>query len=153
MGTKTTYHVTSGKDASPCFCCCSVAKLYLVLCDLMGRSTPGFSVLYYLLELLKLMSIELVMLSNHLFLCCPLLLPSIFPRIRIFSNELAVHIRWPKNWTSSFRTGLPMNIQCWFPLGFTGLILLNSKGFSRVFSSTAIGKHRFFSAQSSLWLT
>ena len=48
---------------------------------------------------------------------------------------------------------LPMNIQCWFPLGFTGLISLNSKGFSRVFSSTTIGKHRYFSAQSSLWLT
>ena len=54
-------------------------------------------------SLLKLMSIELVTLSNHFFLCCPLLLlPSIFPRIRIFSNELAVHSRWPKNWTFSF---------------------------------------------------
>ena len=53
--------------------------------------------------LLKLMFIELVMPSNHLILCCPLLLPpSIFPSIRIFSNELVLHIRWPKYWSSSF---------------------------------------------------
>ena len=53
-------------------------------------------------SLLKLMSIESVTLSNHFFLYCPLLLPSIFSRIRIFSNELAVHIRWPKYWSFSF---------------------------------------------------
>ena len=54
-------------------------------------------------SLLRLMSIESVMLSNHLTLCHPLLLlPSIFPRIRVFSNELALHLRWPKNWTFSF---------------------------------------------------
>ena len=54
-------------------------------------------------SLLKLMSIELVMLSNHLILCCPLLfLPSIFPSIRVFSNESALHIRWPKYWSFSF---------------------------------------------------
>ena len=54
-------------------------------------------------SLLKLMSIELVMRSNHLILCCPLLLlPSIFPRIRVFSNEPALHIRWPKYWSFSF---------------------------------------------------
>ena len=53
-------------------------------------------------NLLKLISIELVMPSNHLILCCPLLLPSIFPRIRVFSNESALHIRWPKYWSFSF---------------------------------------------------
>ena len=54
-------------------------------------------------SLLKLMSIELVMPSNHLILCCPLLLiPSVFPSIRVFSNELVLHIRWPKNWSFSF---------------------------------------------------
>ena len=54
-------------------------------------------------SLLKLMSIELVMPSNHLILCHPLLLlPSIFPSIKVFSNELALHIRWPKNWNFSF---------------------------------------------------
>ena len=54
-------------------------------------------------SLLKLMSIELVMPSNHLILCCPLLLlPSIFPSIRVFSNEPGLHIRWPKDWSFSF---------------------------------------------------
>ena len=53
-------------------------------------------------SLLKLMSIELMMPSNHLILCCPLLLPSIFPRIRVFSSESAVCIRWPKYWSFSF---------------------------------------------------
>ena len=68
--------------------------------------------------LLKLMSIELVMPSNHLILCCPLLLlPSIFPRIRVFSNESALRIRWVKYWSFSFRSVLPMNIQDWLPLG------------------------------------
>ena len=63
----------------------------------MDCSMPGFPLLHYLLELLKLMSIESAMPSNHLILCCPLLLlPSIFPNIRIFSNELALPIRWPK---------------------------------------------------------
>ena len=58
-------------------------------------------------SLLKLMSIELVMPSNHLLLCCPLLFwPSIFPSIRVFSNELALHIRWPKYWTFSFSINL-----------------------------------------------
>ena len=52
--------------------------------------------------LLKLMSIKLVMPSNHLILCCPLLLPSIFPSIRVFSNELVLYIRWPKYWGFSF---------------------------------------------------
>ena len=53
-------------------------------------------------SLLKLMSIQSVMPSNHLILCCPLLLPSIFPSIRLFSNESVLRIRWPKNWSFSF---------------------------------------------------
>jgi len=65
----------------------------------MDCSTPGFPVLNHL----TLMSIELKVPSNHLILCCPLLLlPSSFPRIRVFSNELACHIRWPKYWSFSF---------------------------------------------------
>ena len=69
----------------------------------MDCSTPGFSVLHYLLEVVQFMSIELVMLSKHLFLCRPLLLPpSIFPSIRVFSSELILHIRWPKYWSFSF---------------------------------------------------
>ena len=66
-------------------------------------STPGLPVHHQLLELLKLMFIESVMPSNHLIPCCPLLLlPSIFPSIRIFSNESVLCIRWPKDWNFSF---------------------------------------------------
>ena len=75
----------------------------MTLCNPMDYSMPGFSVLHYLLELAQLMSFELVMPSNHLVLCCPLLLqPAIFPRIKIVSNESALHIRWPKYWSFSF---------------------------------------------------
>ena len=70
-------------------------------------------------SLLKLMSIKLVMPSNNLILCCSLLLlPSIFPSIRVFSSESVLHIRWPKYWSFSFSIGPSKNIQEWFPLGF-----------------------------------
>ena len=69
----------------------------------------GFPFLPYLLELLKLMSIESVMPSNHLILCHPLLLPSIFPSIRISSSELFLCIRWPKYWNFSFSIS-PFNV-------------------------------------------
>ena len=85
-------------------CChCSVAQSYLTLCNPMDCSTPSFPVLQYLRSLLKLMSIESVMPSNHLILHRSLLLlPSICPSIRVFSNESALHIRWPKYWSFSF---------------------------------------------------
>ena len=87
------------------FCCCLVAKLCPTLCNPINCSMPGFPVLHYLPEIvLKLMSIESVMPSNYLILCCPLLLlPSIF-LIRVFSNELALCIKWPKYWSFSFST-------------------------------------------------
>ena len=66
--------------------------------------------------------------SNSLILCHPLLLPSVFPGIRIFFDELALHIRWPKYWSSASGSVLPVNIQDWFPLWLTGLISLQSKG-------------------------
>ena len=81
---------------------CSVAKSCLTLCDPMDYSTPGFPVLHYLLgNLLRFISIELVMLSNHLILCRSLLLPLVFPSMRVFSSDLALHIRWPKYWSFS----------------------------------------------------
>ena len=81
----------------------SVPHSCLTLCDPMDCSTPGFPVHHQLLEFTQLMSIESVMQSNHLILCHPLLLlPSIFPSIRVFSNELVLHIRWPKYWSFSF---------------------------------------------------
>ena len=90
----------------------------------------------------KLMSIESVMPSIHLILCSPLLLlPSIFPSIRIFSNESVFCIRWPKYWSFSFSSALPMSIQGSFRLGWTGWIFLQSKGLSRVFSNTTVQKH------------
>ena len=84
------------------FCCsCSVAKLCLALCDPMDCSTLGSSSISW--SLLKLTSIESVMPSYHLILCHPLLLlPSIFPRIRVFSNESTLCIRWPQYWSFSF---------------------------------------------------
>ena len=95
------------------------------------------------LSLLKLMYIELVVPSSHLTLCHPLLLlPSISPSIRVFSNKSVLCIRWPKFW--SFSLSISMNIQDWFPLGLTVWISLQSKGFSRVFSNTTIQKHQFF---------
>ena len=98
---------------------------------------------------LKLMSIELVMPSNHLIICRPLvLLPSIFPSIRVFSSESALHIRWPEYW--SLASVLPMDIQGRFPLGLTGLISLQSQGLSGVFSNTTVEKHQFFGTEPSL---
>ena len=68
-------------------------------------------------SLLKLLSTESVMLSNHLIVCHPLLLTSIFPNIRVFSNESALCVRWPNIGASASTSVLPMNIQDWFPLG------------------------------------
>ena len=101
-------------------------------------------------SLLRLMSIELVMPSNHLILCCPLLLlPSIFPSIRVFSNEAVLLIRWPKNWSFSFSispynkySGLISFRVEWFDLQYRGL--------SRVFANTTVQKHQFFGTQLSL---
>ena len=84
-------------------------------------------------SLLKLMSIELMMPSNHLVLChLLLLLPSIFPSISIFSNESALRIRWPYIWALPSASALPMNIQSWFPLRLTAVISLLCKGLSHL---------------------
>ena len=85
------------------FCCSVAAESCLILCHPMNCSMPGFPVLHHLRSLLKLMSIESVMPSNHLILCHSLLLlPSIFPSIRVFSNESVLCIRWPNYWSFSF---------------------------------------------------
>ena len=81
----------------------SVAQSCSTLCNPMNRSTPGLPAIINSRSLPKLMSIESVMPSNHLILCHPLLLLlSIFPSIRVFSNESALRIRWPKYWSFSF---------------------------------------------------
>ena len=96
-------------------------------------------------SLLKLMSIKSVMPSNHLILCCPLLLlPSIFPSIRVFSNQLALHIRWPKY--SASASGLSMNIQDWLVLSPC------TPRNSRVFSSTIVQNHQlFYESSDKMW--
>ena len=103
-------------------------------------------------SLLKLMSIESVMPSNHLILCHHLLLlPSIFPNIRVFSNELALRIRWPKYWSLSFNISPSNEHPGLISFRMDWLDCLQSKGLSRVFSSTTIQKHQFVDAQPSLW--
>ena len=103
-------------------------------------------------SLLKLMSIESVMSSNHLILCHPLFpLPSIFSSIRVFTNESFFASGGPSIGASA--SVLPMNIQDWFSLGWTGWISLQSKGLSRVLSDTTVQEHQFFSTQLSLYLS
>ena len=90
----------------------SVAQSCPTLCDPMDCSMPGLPIITNSWSLLKLMSIEMIMPSNHLILCHHLLLPpSIFPSIRIFSNKSGPCIRWPKYYSSSFNICLSMNIQ------------------------------------------
>ena len=99
----------------------------------------------------RLMSIESVMPSNHLILCHPLLLPpSIFPSMRIFSNESALCIRWPSTGVSASTSVLPMHTQDWSSLGWTGWISSQSKEHSRVFSNTTVQKHQFFGTELSI---
>ena len=100
-------------------------------------------------SLLKLISIELVMPSHHLILFHPLLLlPSIFPSIRVFSNQSALCIRWPKYLSFSFSIR-PSN-EYSVLISFPGLISLLSKGLSRLFSKSTVQKHQFFGIQLSL---
>ena len=98
----------------------------------------------------KLMSIESVMPSKHLILCRPLLLPSIFPSIRVFSNESALCIRWPKYWSFSFSISSSNEYSGLISFRMDWFHLLASKGLSRVFSNTTVQKHQFFCAQVSL---
>ena len=98
-------------------------------------------------SLVKLTSIELVMSSNHLILCHPLLLlPSIFPSIRVFQMSQFFASGGQSNGVSATSV-LPMNTQDWSPLGWTGWISLQSKGPSRVFSNTTVQTHQFFGTQ------
>ena len=103
-------------------------------------------------SLLKLKSIESVMPYNHFILCCSLLLlPSICPSIRVFSNELAVHIRWPKYWSINFSFSISPSNEYSGLISFRmdWFISLQSKGLSRVFSNTTVQKRQFFGTQSS----
>ena len=99
-------------------------------------------------SLLKLMSIELMMPSNYLILCCPLLLLHlIFPSIGVFSNESVLCIRWPKCWSFSFSVSPSNEYSGLISFRTDWFISLQSKGLSRVFSNTTFQKHQFFSTQ------
>ena len=103
-------------------------------------------------SLLKLMSIESVIPSNRLILCCPLLLlPSIFPSIEVFSNESVLCIRWPKYWSFSFSISPSSEYSGLISFRMDWLDLLLVQGFSRAFSNTTVQKHQFFGTQLSSW--
>ena len=156
MSILTLDYVSSVQFSSVAQPCWLFATLWTTACQATLSITNSWSIL-------KLMSIEWIMLSNHLILCHPLLLPlSIFPNIRVFSNESALHISifasvWPKYWSFSFSI-IPSNehpglISFRMDLqskGLSRILSLQSKGLSRVFSNTTVQKHRFFGAQLSL---
>ena len=123
----------------------SVDQSFPTLCDPMDCSMPGLPVHPNSQSLLKLMSIESVMPSNHLILCHPLLLlPSILPSIRVFPMSQFFTSSGQSIGVSASASVLPMSIQDWFPLGWTGWISLQSKRLLRVFSNTTVQKHQFF---------
>ena len=112
------------------------------LCEFVDCSAPGFPVLHHLLELAQTHVFESVMPANHPILCRPLLLlPSIFPSIRVFSNELALCVRWPKCWNFCFNISASNEYSGLISFRVAGLISLQSKGLSRVFSNTTVQKH------------
>ena len=125
------------------YCCCSVTKSCLIFATPWTAACQTSLFFTVSQNLLRLMSIESLMLSNHLILCYVLLLlPSIFPSIRVFSSESTFHMRWPKYW--SFSLSISPSSE------YSGLISLQFKGLSGI-SSTTVSKHQFFSTQLSLW--
>ena len=129
-------------------CYSSVAKSYPTLCDPWTAVCLSFTISQ---SLLKLMSIKSVMPSNHLILCCsPLLLFSILPSFRVFSNESVLRIRWPKYWR--FRFSISPYNEYSGPISFRidWFDFLAVQGTFKSLSSTTVQKHQFFGAQFSL---
>ena len=124
----------------------SRVRLFVTACTAAWLVSLSFTISQ---SLLKLMSIESVIPSKHFILCRPLLLlPSIFPSIRVFSKESTLHIKWPKYWSFNFIISLSNE--------YSGLISfrtdwLDLLGLSRIFSRVTIQKHQLFGAQPSLW--
>ena len=126
----------------------SCVRLFATTWTAARQASPSFIISQ---SLLKLMSTGSVLTSNHRILCRPLLLlPSIFPRAGSFLMNQLFTSGGQSIRVSASAQVLPMNIQDWFPLGLTGLIL-QSKWHSRVFSNTTVQKHQFFDTQPSLW--
>ena len=133
-------------------CCCLVTQSCPTLCNPMHCSTPGFPVHHQLLELAQTHVHGVVVPSNHLILHHPLLfLPSIFPSIRVFSNELALHIRWPKYWSFSFSISLSNEYSGLISFRIDWFDLLAVQGTLKSILSIIVQKEQFFSAQLSLW--
>ena len=130
-------------------CCCWVTKSCLTACPWpVAHQAPLPSTIAQCL--LKFMFFELVMLSNHLILCCPLLSSSVFPSIIVFSNELDLRIRWWKYWSFNFSWSCfnEYSVLIFFRIDWFDLL---SKGHSSAFSSTTVQKHHFFGVQPSSW--
>ena len=121
------------------------------LCDSMDCSTLGFPALHHLPEFAQthINRVSDAMQPSHP-LSPLLLLPSLFPSIRVFSNELTLHVRWPKYWSFSFSISPSSRYSGLIFLAWTGWISLQSKGLSRGFSNITFQKHQFFGAQPSL---
>ena len=137
-------------ELSSCKGCCLVTshvQLLAILCTTAHQTSQSPR------SLLKLMSIELVMPSNHLILCRPLfLLPSILPSIQVFSKESLLRIRWPNNWSFSFSISPSNEYSELISFRIDWLDLLAVQGtLSRVFSSTTVEEHQFFGTLPSLW--
>ena len=128
--------------SSLCFAVQSLSHVWLFVTPWTAEPQASRSFTIYR-SLLKLMSVELLMPPDHLILCHRLLLPSVFPSIRVFSSELALYISGQSIGASTSASVLPMNVQDWFPLGWTGLISLQSQGLSRVCSRTTVQMHEF----------
>ena len=131
------------------FCCCSVAKSCLTLCNPMDCSMPGFPVLHYLLEFAQT---YFHWVSDAIQLSNPLLSPfpsafNLYPALGSFPMSQFFTSGYQSIRVSASASVLPMNIQDWFPLEWTSLISLQSKGRSRVFSNTTVQKHQLFGAQ------
>ena len=132
----------------PCF---SVTKSSLTLCNPMDYSTSGLLVLHHLLEFAQ---VHVYWISDAIQACYPLLPSS--PAFNLSQHQglfqrVSSSIRWQSIGASASASVLPMTIQHWFPLGLTDLISLQCKGLWRVFSSTTVQKHQFFSTLPSLW--
>ena len=116
----------------------------------MNYSMLGFPILHYLPEFAQTHVYWVSNTIHHLILCLPLLLPSIFPSIRVFSNESVVHIRWPKYWSFSISPSNEYSGLISFRIDWFELLALQGT-LSRVFSSTTLQKHQFFGTELSLW--
>ena len=132
-----------------CCCWCSVTQSCSAFCNPMNCSMPGFHVLHYFP---KFAQTHVHQVGDAIQLSCSQSSPSptafnLSQPQGFFPSELALHIRWPKDWAPASASVLPMNIKGWFPLALTGLISLPTKGLPEVFSKTPAQRNQFFGTQ------